>query len=606
MHQFIKKLIYSFFLLVAVHFSSSATHAIGGELNVSWSGRGTIYNITYNLYINVLSANQNDVALSYSLPVTVFDKTTRSALATYSLPLKSDYTVSTVSDYCTPAGYIQTNLITYTSQIDLYYCTSPNGYYLTMEYCCRNEELTNIQDAANTVFASYLEFPSISYHNSSPAFKPQSNQYFCTKVLNTFDFSATDANGDSLVYRLISPLQASGYQNRDVTWKSAHSGTNPFQGTPGLSIDPNTGIMSFVATETGICLFGVKVEEYRNKKKIGEVRRDYQFTLQQCIGNGKPSIGFDDPLLKESDTISINLKDEKCVGLYFTDEDAATRIENLYTLVSSGKYPLSAMGVPSRITVTPSYDTAISNVCFKPCLAQNISETSYYPISIIVRDRRCPEKFDTLLFTLKVVVPDNAIPKVSIDPYINPHVIKVDSSIHFNVLGTDADPADLLSLTIYGNKNGMSFKNVSDSTSTISSAFNWTPNCSDLSPGVYTVYFIIKDNSCIVGHADTVYQTIVIEDNAVSFDSMRITNLVTPNNDQLNDYYYIPGIPAGNCAYFFKNIEIFNVWGSRVFFSEDKNFKWYPKVSDGIYYFSVDLNQSKRSGWIQVLNNTSF
>ncbi|HSY60360.1 MAG TPA: gliding motility-associated C-terminal domain-containing protein, partial [Cytophaga sp.] len=170
----------------------------------------------------------------------------------------------------------------------------------------------------------------------------------------------------------------------------------------------------------------------------------------------------------------------------------------------------------------------------------------------------------------------------------------------FRVYGTDADPGDILTLTIANPQRGMHFPNVTDSSSTISSTFSWTPNCNDLHPGTYDVYFIIKDNSCMVNPSDTVHQTIIVEQDEVSFDGMLVTNLITPNGDGLNDYYQIPGIPVGNCDKYFKGIEIYNRWGARVFYSQDRLFKWHPNVSDGMYYFSIDLNYEIRKGWLQI------
>ncbi len=108
--------------------------------------------------------------------------------------------------------------------------------------------------------------------------------FFCRNTLNTFDYSAIDADGDQLKYSLTAPNQ---YSDTDVDHVYAGpkpfkevlfvgtniSAANPIPGSVGLSIDPVTGLLSFNPSQTGTFLFGVKVEEWRNGQKIGEVHR---------------------------------------------------------------------------------------------------------------------------------------------------------------------------------------------------------------------------------------------------------------------------------------------------------------------------------------------
>ena len=59
----------------------------------------------------------------------------------------------------------------------------------------------------------------------------------------------------------------------------------PIPGNPALSIDPITGMITGVATQTGQFVVGICVSEYDNGVLKSTVRRDYQFNVTNCIVN---------------------------------------------------------------------------------------------------------------------------------------------------------------------------------------------------------------------------------------------------------------------------------------------------------------------------------
>ncbi|MGN6648326.1 MAG: gliding motility-associated C-terminal domain-containing protein [Cytophaga sp.] len=594
---------------------SFATHIIGGELQVKWTGDGTIYQVTLNTYINEISVSKYGYGVETLQTVYFTTSVTPSNNNTYinqlDLPLVYNNQIATNDNFCATADVVRTNLLIYSKTVDLAQYLgswSARTYYITWELCCRNEIITNLNAPDNQDIALYLQCPPLFYQNSAPIFKPLENEYFCKDVLSTYNMSATDPDGDRLVYSLSAPLQAIDptYVTREVSWNSGYSGSNPIPGTVPLTINSSSGMLTFNPSQVGVYCFGILVQEYRGNVKIGEVKKDYQFNVQICPINNKPVIGFKDTSIKDEDTLTVKISEKKCFPVYITDIDASVYgiTETIYVTAKTGKYPASAFNIPSQINLDGFRNTYNTNICFDPCNLLHISQTTYYPMSIIIKDNRCPAQYDTLIFTIRVEVDPNAKPDVFINPFVNPQVVKVDSLVTFGVFGTDADAGDLLSLTMYNRRDGMVFQDVRDSSQTISSPFSWRPSCSDLQPGTYTVEFIVKDNSCLLtNNADTVYQTIVVVNNEVSLEHMQVTNLITPNGDGLNDYYYIPGIPVGNCDTYFKGIEIYNRWGARIFYSQDRLFEWHPDVSDGVYYYSLDFNSELRKGWLQVLGD---
>lgn len=610
MSKFFFRSLFLLFFSLCIHNVSHATHIVGGELYLQWTGNGNNYRIIFNKYINEISVRQYGFSTNATETIIFYEKGTNYYMTQRTVYLISNTLLNSNASFCTNPAFVETSKQVYMAEIDLTGYNPNLTYFMTWYDCCRSQDIVNLSNPSGEGVALYTEF-SGGILNNSPQFVPLSNEFFCRNNINFIDLSAVDADGDQLVYSLVSPRSSVVPSSTDVFWSLGRSGFNPIPGSLPFTIDPNTGMTTFNPSAVGIYAFGVRVEEYRRGVKIGEVRKDFQLNVQDCPLNNKPVIAFRNRAIKDSDTLAVSLKGSTCFPIYVTDMDA-TQFFIAETIFINGRsttsaqtpsppYPTTGFTLPAQLPLTGFRDTARFDACFDPCAAGlRLDQTTYYPFKIIINDNRCPAQYDTLTFTIKIEVGTNTLPEVFIDPPTNPTTVKVNEPVVFNVYGRDADQGDLLKLTIANPQRGMSFTNVQDSSSTISSGFTWTPNCNDLNPGSYEVYFIIEDNSCILHPTDTVRQTIRVTQEEVSFDGMKVTNLITPNGDGLNDYYQIPGIPVGNCDKYFKGIEIYNRWGSRVFYSQDRLFKWYPDVSDGMYYFSIDLNYEVRRGWLQI------
>ena len=67
-----------------------------------------------------------------------------------------------------------------------------------------------------------------------------------------------------------------------VIMNSPYSIANFMNGYEKLKINSSTGLLTVIPSETGQFVIGVKVEEYRNGTKIGEMFQDYQFNVVEC------------------------------------------------------------------------------------------------------------------------------------------------------------------------------------------------------------------------------------------------------------------------------------------------------------------------------------
>ncbi len=176
------------------------------------------------------------------------------------------------------------------------------GYILAYQRCCRNATLLNIDsplETGSTYVARLNEF-TLTHCNNSAAFNDWPDIFLCAGQQLTFDHSATDIDGDSLVYKLCTPTsgasidfpipQPPNHPNSttfpyydEVVWSGANfSETNMLgAGTP-LTINPTTGVLTAVPGQIGQFLVGVCVEEYRDGSLINIIKRDFEYNIVPC------------------------------------------------------------------------------------------------------------------------------------------------------------------------------------------------------------------------------------------------------------------------------------------------------------------------------------
>ncbi|MGB4850488.1 MAG: T9SS type A sorting domain-containing protein [Saprospiraceae bacterium] len=208
------------------------------------------------------------------------------------------------------------------------------GWTLSYQRCCRSMIILNLIDPLNNgmTFEAHIE-PTI--FNSSPVFKKNVPYAVFVNTAFVYDASATDMDGDSLAYELITP-----YVGGDITfnkpqppprppyqlalYRPPYSVGNMLGGNYPLKINPVTGEMSAIPPTVGSFQIAYAVKEYRNDTLIGTNTREFAFvvTYQQ------PEINYDvSGLVLINDTIPLDLgkvqifqRDITTDSLYLYDE----------------------------------------------------------------------------------------------------------------------------------------------------------------------------------------------------------------------------------------------------------------------------------------------
>ena len=288
-------------LLLILPVVAMATHIVGGQLEMTMVGnQAGHFEIKMTYYYNeAQTANLPQPSSN----VVIFRKSDGKKMAEFTLPnltLSNRPPVVFANPTCALSTNLRISRVEYKAdiQLDINEYSDPQGYYLIQQNCCRNAAIANLTTPQSTPFLFYLEFPALLqagqvFLNSSPVFTPLTGEYICVGSPFTFSTIAIDPDGDELRYSLVSPLAGTFLVNAnmavikpapypEVSWKAGFGPQQAIPGNPSLAIDQRSGILSVKATQPGLFVFSVRVEEYRQGVKIGEVRRDLQLLVLDC------------------------------------------------------------------------------------------------------------------------------------------------------------------------------------------------------------------------------------------------------------------------------------------------------------------------------------
>lgn len=153
-----------------------------------------------------------------------------------------------------------------------------NQAFVSIASCCRAYTLTN--GAGGTSIMLTTGIP-LNLCNEAAFFPNPPTVQIPVGQTSSFSYQAIDPDGDSLAYSLVDCMQG----GITIPYNPGYSATAPLGPTWNVSIDPQTGLLSFVPIGAGsivnatIC---IQVDEYRNGQLISSTIRDqtiYSFNI---------------------------------------------------------------------------------------------------------------------------------------------------------------------------------------------------------------------------------------------------------------------------------------------------------------------------------------
>jgi len=334
-------------LIIALSISSisKATHVVGGDFQinmVSQNATGADYHIKLRYYRDDISGAVN---MPTTMSVTIYDAVTHQQVASQNLTRTTNIIVP-LGDPCYTPDPNTTRIEegVFESPSNLTLPNNSNGYYIQTQMNARNALAINVTGTSGNgtmVWMAMIPDPAIG-QNSSPDFGDYPlDAYFCTSGPKSILYPITDADGDSLVYSLVAPLDANNTSNGgqpgvgaypfypSLVFQAGYSLANYVGGTTPMTIDQITGEIIAAPTTQGFYTFAILVEEFRNGVKIGETRRDVQYASFNCTSASAPNIVNTIPNNSATpDTLYIPYNKEYCKDIIFGDQVGDTLFIN--------------------------------------------------------------------------------------------------------------------------------------------------------------------------------------------------------------------------------------------------------------------------------------
>jgi len=408
---------------------SRAKHIAGGQITYRCLGNDR-YEVTLHFYRDCLDpegAPFDDVLLF------VFKSSDKQLVSTYAIPVPANTPriyppnpaacfVGGVPRVCLEEGIYKT-IITLPPIV--------GGYDLSWARCCRNDLITNLLDSRRTGMTFLAHIPGSEVLpnecNSSPVFK-RPPVFLCMNRVMEFDMSATDADGDSLVYVVSEPYSSENFQGtfldtlkprimresdwgpppyKNVFYNPTYSYPNPFGSGGEFLFDRNTGNLTLKPPRLGLFVVAFSVFEYRDGKLLSENKFDIQFYVLNCKDLGvAPTISKDlsgqDSTVVTVDTTGVN---DTLTVLASHDFCYTVTVKDTIQGAKLRAELLTKQGITGiSITPTSSDNLIFLRICWKPA-CELIGQTVF--IIIKAYDTTdCPGYnivFDTLI--IKIVAP---------------------------------------------------------------------------------------------------------------------------------------------------------------------------------------------------------
>jgi hypothetical protein len=363
-----------------------ATHLIGGEISHEYIGNHN-YVVEIKLYrdcsgipmqnnyatLNVRRTNNHTNHFSVDLPLIGSSDITGVCSIEPTICTANTNAVYGIEEYL------------YKDTVNVWFDTTSNMEVLfEWNTCCYPNSITTIIPDDLMVFSIAYYSPNL-YSNKTPFFNLKPLNYACIGNLVNYGNGAIDLENDSLIYSLIDCFEDTDYINGNsiydyVSYNTGFSGTQPFTTQSPITIDSETGMISFTPTVAEIGPMCVMVEEYRNGIKISEKVRSVLLNIQNC-SNANPNVsGFNGTASATGVTgattmTNLNIGQQICFDIQGYDDIGQNVTLNHSNNLTGATYTGSNFG-----------NNPTLNVCWTP----TIDDVGISIFSVIAEDDNCP------------------------------------------------------------------------------------------------------------------------------------------------------------------------------------------------------------------------
>lgn len=268
-----------------------SNHLLGGYIAYKHIA-GTTYQVQLTLYRDCNSTTPFDGAVGSASPfasVGIFSGTDLIEERRLTNPAVA-YVQGDTALPCTTAGQVCREIGVYTDTITL---PSANvNYTLIYERCCLPGNVNNVVEPYNQGSMFTATIPANS-NNNSPSINLNLARYIRLHQTTSIANWCTDVDGDSLAFKLSTPLSAGsntmpaptppmGPPYSPVSYSAGYSATQPFGQASTCSVNSAFGQIQIVPQGIGVFLMNISVSEYRNSTLLAEYPILLTFSVLDC------------------------------------------------------------------------------------------------------------------------------------------------------------------------------------------------------------------------------------------------------------------------------------------------------------------------------------
>lgn len=315
------------------------------------------YQIVLKLYRGCEPIDRDHAALDPYVSFTVWNNDDNTHVTVDNIRLNGP---STLNNQNINPCIVNTPSICYqvgTYESNIVFQLNRKGYTVAFQRCCRSDLLLNVYTQGQVGATYFTTVPGSENGipgDNSPVFNNEEAVLLCSTGALNYDYTASDPDGDRLVYSFYAgnvgtgsspddnaPVPTSSPPFPEFSYQAGFTASTPLG--PGVTINPNTGgITGRPKLEEGSYDITVRVQAYRNGKLIATHLKDFQVDVHNCR---RVTLADIPPLFNDCKSYTINFPNSSTPGKTylwdFGDGGISTEYTPAHTYKQPGVYQIS-------------------------------------------------------------------------------------------------------------------------------------------------------------------------------------------------------------------------------------------------------------------------
>lgn len=281
----IKKLFSVLVFVFTIALNTNASHIPGGNLTYQCTGNPNEYLLTMELFVKCPSTLSSSYS-SFNFTISNDCGLPNPTVPTFTqVGVQQDVTQTCPSQLSNcppnPSGGVQ-GVLMYTYEALITFPANCDSWEICFSLCCRDNATNVTGNSSNDMTFCTTINSQTQNCGGSPTVNAAPIPYVCAGQPVNFCLGASDPDGDSIYYSMVTPLD----DGLPVTFTPPYTTNAPLQ---NFVLDPLTGCVTFNQSTIGNFVVAFLIESFdQNGNLTGSVIHDFQFIVINC-SNVTPS-----------------------------------------------------------------------------------------------------------------------------------------------------------------------------------------------------------------------------------------------------------------------------------------------------------------------------